>query len=251
MGIKLRGKHRVEFRQSNQEFLITDPKMGLDVQKFGGFTNYGLFTRRREISGAQKATKSKDGNPLLYCMKSSDGLCDPFILSKISRQKACAAAGAMILANAEKLYAGHIMVAPSSSDLADDLAHLLSSITGATVLPWTFNKATNRQVRQELRNMNPKSGSHEKKLLRWLESLSAAQLNEAAQAKYIHRAVLPQITMYRMSKRAARLNGIEVVIVDDAFTTGNSMAELSRLVEVCGGRVSHGVTLFGPPRSKP
>lgn len=193
--------------------------------RFQGIPLLHVFSRN------QRGQRRDDGNPLIHALKARRG----FSIMPYWKQQLMVRARLILLASAADL-AGFdfVLPLPSSSPFCAEFAAMVSDVSGTPILdPRFLRKRTVREVLDDAKADPPAKMSGRQKGA-WGSQLHAWERTHPDalfQAKDVQIALRPLFKAFAVHGDAPDVAQKRILVVDDIFATGSSLASARHILE--------------------
>lgn len=229
MGIDVGRDKAVSINETHEHGVDTSEDRNPTVSKFHGMFVMHVFRRN------QRGTRSDDGNPLIYALKSLKS----FSITRHWESWLFRRALAIIAKERDALSAYDLCIPiPSSSPFCERFAAVVSDQLGIDILVPTFiRKRTIGAVLADATANPPKvrRGAADD-FKRQLRTWTAVNGEATYQAKDVATSIRTLFKPLETTPEAPDLTGLKVLIVDDLFATGSSLLTMRELLEGLGAR---------------
>lgn len=235
MGIDVDENKVVTFNPTHERRVVTDVSRPYPIEHLGGLEVRSVFRRRKTAGDA------RDGNPLVYALKRTQGYTIPrSSVAELARR------GLSILGRALADFEADVLAPmPSTSNVVDIVTRRCSRLSPNSEISALFDKAT---VGQVLRYM-PASTEVEHRYrrdyqsyLNKLQRTSPRALIELKAAPMCARAFVRPVVVKR---EAPYLSGKSILLIDDVLASGTTLTCAAEQLEVWGPSSIKALSLFG------
>jgi hypothetical protein len=229
MGIEVSAAKVVTINDQHENGVDTSVAGNPSRTRFQGIPLLHVFARNR------RGQRRDDGNPLVHALKGRRGYSIlPFWKGQLmARARLILEASREDLANFD-----FVLPLPSSSPFCAEFAAMVSDVSGTPILDPTFlRKRTVGEVLAEAK-ANPPARMSSRQRGMWGSQLHAwEKTNPDAlfQAKDIEIALRPLFKAFAIDGDGPDLTHRHVLIVDDIFATGSSLASARAILETTFG----------------
>jgi len=223
MGIEVSADKVVTLNDQHQNGVDTSVDGNPAKGRFRGIQLLHVFSRN------QRGARRDDGNPLIHALKGRRGFS---IAAHWQSQVMCRAKA--ILEKAAEQFQGfdYVLPMPSSSPFCAEFAELVAQATCAPILnPDFLRKRRVEEVLAETKANPPKVvGRLKTALASQLYAWEKTNPKAIYQAKDVDVGLRRFFNAFALEGEAPDLQGKRVLIVDDVFATGSSLASLREIV---------------------
>lgn len=222
MGIEVSADKVVTLNDQHQNGVDTSVDGNPSKGRFLGIPLLHVFSRN------QRGARRDDGNPLIYALKGRKG----FSISAHWRGQVMSRAKTILEKSAEQLQGfDFVLPMPSSSPFCAEFAELVAQATSVPILdPDFLRKRRVEEVLAEAKANPPKAGRLKTALASQLYAWEKANPNAIYQAKDVDVGLRRFFNAFVLDGEAPELQGKRVLIVDDIFATGSSLASVREIV---------------------
>lgn len=224
MGIEVSAAKVVTINDQHENGVDTSIAGNPIFGKFKGITLIHVFSRN------QKGSRRDDGNPLIHALKGRRG----FSITEFWKGRLMARART-ILASAPNSLEGfdYCLPMPSSSPFCTEFAAAVSAASGAPILDSSFlRKRTVGELLADIEANPPKvresaKGAFKSQLHAW----QGMDPTATYQAKDVNVALREHFPPFVSVGDLPDVAGKRVLVVDDVFATGTSLASVREIVQ--------------------
>lgn len=234
LGLNIFPNHYVTFDDTHQKRVDTSLDGNPTIGTVGDLPVRHIFRRNKT------GDKDRDGNPLIYALKGMHG----YRIMPMYRGQFMTRAKEIVEVFAEHLVADYIMPLPSSYGLCQEVAGLVSEVTGIECLdPAFIRKKTIGEMLELYGDEVPgdlkqrASGIYKTQLATWRRAKPAQHVS----MKEIDPPVRHCFDPLALNGEPPDIAGSRVVVVDDLMSTGASLTSIAKLLTGMGCTVTCGV----------
>lgn len=222
MGIEVSADKVVTLNDQHQNGVDTSVDGNPTKGRFRGITLLHVFSRN------QRGARRDDGNPLIHALKGRKG----FSIVAHWRGQVMARSKAILEKAAEQLEGfDYVVPMPSSSPFCAEFAALVAQVCGAEILEPSFlRKRRVGEVLAEAKASPPNAGRDKRALASLLYAWERTNPEAIYQAKDVDVRLRLLFNAFALEGEAPELQGKRVLIVDDIFATGSSLASVREIV---------------------
>lgn len=224
MGIEVSATKVVTINDHHEKGVDTSVAGNPTRGKFKGITLLHVFRRN------QKGDRKDDGNPLIHALKGRKG----YSITAFWKGRLTARARDILTGVAQDLQGfDHCLPMPSASPFCAEFAQMVSAVSGAPILAPTFlRKRTVGELLAEIQVHPPNiKASLKQTFTSQLHAWQGADPNATYQAKDIDVALRQYFSPFTLVGDPPDLKGRKILIVDDVFATGSSLASVREIVQ--------------------
>jgi len=222
MGIEVSADKVVTLNDQHQNGVDTSVDGNPTKGRFRGIPLLHVFSRN------QRGARRDDGNPLIHALKGRKG----FSILAHWRGQVMFRAKAILEKASEQLEGfDYVLPMPSSSPFCAEFAGLVAQVSCAPILnPDFLRKRRVDEVLAEAKANPPMVGRLKTALASQLNAWAKTNPKAIYQAKDVDLKLRLFFNPFALEGEAPELQGKRVLIVDDIFATGSSLASVREIV---------------------
>lgn len=224
MGIEVSATNAVTINDQHQNGVDTSVDSNPSRGQLMGIPLLHVFSRNK------RGPRRDDGNPLVHALKGRKG----FTILPFWKNQVMARAQA-ILAKAQDELQGFdfVMPMPSSSPFCAEFAALVAATADLPILAPSFlrKRRVGELLADAIANPPKVKGGLKKAFTSQMHAWENMNPNAIYQAKDVNVHLRPAFNAFALGDGPPHVQGMRVLIVDDIFATGSSLASAREILE--------------------
>lgn len=234
MGIDVSIDKYVTLNESHHKRLVTCPNRNPVFRKLGELMIHSVYRRTKD------GDKERDGNPFIYAVKKTKG----FRIRSRELVRFKPSFEAIVEKIIKNVPHSCVVTVPSGYPIAEILASRIVRKSGVPIFSKVFSKAT---VGEVLARFDPNSvkGQHRAEVNSQLATFSKLDPNELVNLKEIRNKIRHYFNPLSINTDfLSQLPSANLLLVDDLLSTGTTLSNAAKLLEVNGFKVVGAVCLL-------